>query len=122
MEDSSGMKLIRIQFQIAVLLTLLVAFSHPLFADTGDATPADNPSAQSAPATQSTTAHLSTSTTLAEIESGFIEVIVPMLTILIAGPIVWRLIPPPRREKAAVDEPPVEIPPLRSSPYRVTKF
>lgn len=114
--DSWRMKLIRTLFQVTVLLAMMVVFSQPVLAQT------DNSFALPAPATDTPPAHLSASTLLAELGSGFIDGVITLLLVLLAGLTFWLAIPAPRIKREADEQPPVEVPPLRPVPQRVTKF
>jgi hypothetical protein len=118
------MKLIRTLFQTTMLLLVLVVFSHPLRADTDSALlQAEKPFAQAAPATKGNPAHLSGSMMLAVIKTGFIGGVVPAVVLLLFGWVIWTVIDRPRTEMEVIKpSPPVVVPPLRTSPERVTKF
>jgi hypothetical protein len=116
------MKLTRTLFQITFLLVMLVVFSNPLSADTGDGTQDNKLYIQPPVAPKSGPAHLSSGTVLALLKSGFVEGMVPILAVLLAGVVAWRMMTPRRVEYEIIEEPPVEIPPLRPSPDRVTRF
>ena len=95
------MKLIRILFQIAVLLVIPLVFSQSLWADTSDTLQKDTLFAQSAPSIKSHPAQRSASTILAGFETGFMDDVVPMVALFLFGRAVWMLIPFRRMEEAS---------------------
>jgi len=117
------MKLIRSLFQIAPLVLILVVFSHPLRAGTSNSIPAASPVAQSAHASKFKTVHHFFSILLDNAESGFMGGMVPLIALLFAArAISLALTPAPQVEEAVEEQPPVEIPPLRPLPERITIF
>jgi hypothetical protein len=110
------MKFIRTLFQTTVLLAMMVVFSQPVLAQM------DNSFGLPAPATDTPPAHLSVLSLLAELGSGFIDGVLTLLVVLLAGLTFWLAIPARRIEKVADEQPPVEVPPLRPVPHRVTRF
>ena len=113
--DSWRMKHIRTLFQATILLAVMVVFSLPVLAQT------DNSFALPAP-TNAPPAHLSASIILAELGTGFIDGVLTLLLVLLAGLTFWLAIPAPRVKREADEQLPVEVPPLRPVPHRVTKF
>ena len=117
------MKFMRTLFQITVLLMMLAVFSHPLRADASDAPlKTDSPLAQSTPATKGYPAHLSTSRIIAGIKTGFIGGVVPVMALFLFGRALRLMAVRSRPEVEVAEEPLVVVPPLRTTPDRVTKF
>jgi hypothetical protein len=115
--DSWLMKLLRTLFHTTVFLLILVVFSHPVRALT------DTSFALPAPETDTSPAHLSALTILAELGSGFIDGVVILLLVFLIGLTFWLVLPAPRAKRQAAMQLPIEVPPLRVVPHRrVTKF
>jgi hypothetical protein len=160
------MKLMRILFQVALLLAIPIVVSQPLKADTTLHT--DPLVAQAPPATHST--HRLARTIVAGFETGFMGDVVPLVALFLFGRAVWMLMPSKQMEtesgsaprfawekpvwiesqsmigrglaslsefgrpawrwmmtpqletKVVWQKPHVDVPPLRSTPERITIF
>jgi len=117
------MKLMRSLFQTVSLILISVVFFLPLRADTSKPTPAPSSATQSALTGKFKTAQHFFSTLLANAESGLLGGVVPVAAILLAARgLAVAMTPAPREEDMVEEQPPVEIPPLRPQPERVTSF
>ena len=117
------MKLIRSLFQLIPLILLLAVFSHPLRAATSSPSPTDARVAPAASSGKLNTLHHVFSIVAANAESGFIGGMVPLIALLFAARAVsLAMTPAPKPEVIAEELPPVEIPPLRQLPERITIF
>jgi len=118
------MKLMRTLFQTALLATMLVVFSHPLRAEGSDVPSTDSASVQTAPVSRAGPAHHLMASILSSVESGFMGDIVPIVAFLFfVRATVLAISPAPRFKAEPIEtEPPVEIPPLRQLPQRITLF
>jgi hypothetical protein len=115
------MKLMRSLFQTVSLVITFVVLSQPLRADDSDPIKSDSPLVQPAPARQATPAHHKISMIFAMMESGFLGGVVPLAALLLAGRAISLAIPE-RNEEKVVEHQPVEVPPLRQLPERITIF
>ena len=118
------MKLMHSLFQAALLATLLLFLSHPLRAEASDTSPNGAASVQSAPVSHAGTSHHLMASILSHVESGFLGDIVPLVAFaFFVRAVVLAISPAPRFKVAPIDtEPPVEIPPPRPMPQRITIF
>ena len=115
------MKLIRFLFQGVVLVTTVIVLSQPLRADAIAPIRSDLPLAQAIPIGKGIPGHHKLSMVLAMIESGFLGGVVPLTALLLAARAISLAIPP-RPEEEEVEHQPVEVPPLRQLPERITIF
>jgi hypothetical protein len=117
------MKLRRSLFQVVPLVLFLAIFSDPLRADMSSPVSTGAPLAHSATAGKFKTLHHMFLIVLDNAESGFMGGIVPVLALLFAARAISLALMPAPRVKVMVEEPPpVEIPPLRPLPERITLF
>jgi hypothetical protein len=113
------MKLIRSLFQTVTTGAMVIALSQPIFAESY----IDNIQVDRSVSTTGHMTHLSASTILTGLGSGFVDGIITLVTMVVIGLAIWLVMPPAAPMQADTGEQPlVEVPPLRPSPYRVTKF
>jgi hypothetical protein len=131
------MKFMRILFHSAILAATLVIFSNPLRSDTADlntiqvpkdlqATHSDpDPEAAGSAASTPPEQPHSSSRIIAELKTNVFGDVAILAALFLFGRAIWLLLMPMRPKVQTplfVDDSPVEIPPLRPIPERITLF